>query len=1430
MPEVIKSVKDFKYSSGKLGTNPGGMYELDGQRYYLKFPAKKEGRTTSHGEDMARNEVLAAKLYQLAGVAVSELSLIRDSNGNLGIASKVEETFEQAGFNSVLRSDIKWPTLPGVANGLAVDAWLCNWDVVGSGYDNIGTYTNPKTGASEAFRLDTGGALIYRAQGELKGTYFGDVALEIDTLRGMNPQVPNEQSAAIFGSAAKEEIKRGVQAIANIPQNKIEELVNEYGCGGDNEKAELIRKLLARRNNLMQRFNVQAQVQQQPTAELSKQNIVPKKIGYFEWLKSQGVESSFENTYGKKNRTEAKSAYVFASAEAAYAFKDKYLNDGTLFGEVFLEKRLEKYCVPINLKAQALLKRKFQEEQAAPLTLEDCTRQMDLVKKAQHKVSKFNGAEVRKELKVTRAQFKGVPDRIGNLSEMLSNKQDKAGWNQHAATSAIDIMLAVYLASNDHLLSTQERETINKTSQSILKTNEKERFVGGLKADANFVSYIEEEYPGDNGKHKRVSLIRENADHLLNGGQRIIVDKDTPKKLETLAAQAATENSYTQPRFLPDQNGNSDTDELIIHAGGMVGHSAMRVLKKEKDASAPGGYRYFYTKIDAGGGLERVDHDTKTGAGIYTTEVTPYFKTNELANGKLAVIYDQNGNPKKMNQNEIAALWANPKEYQRHMEASLFALVAAEREIVFYKNSGKLAVAHGEPTATKAGKFDEWQFFNNKINGTRGLEVPARTQITPIQLTGNCTAYSVMLTITHLAGDKIGYDIMQSAKTYNQESATVALTQRQADIEQDIENINALSKVVNIFSLNPEQAVYQTNKTAKINFADKFEAEAFKKSLLATHQIDVTISQSNDSDSYNVELKPEQIVKIVNTAKGFKDVGLIKNLLLSQECEIRQILDGEQKQNYVIQFANQDAAKQFSTLLNEKYKIQGSSGNKYVAQHMTNYDSDDQRYGVILTDTDITSLTQQLLQEEAAKQLAIAKPAKLAANQVPLQVAESPQKLDKSPGYEIVISEMTLEKIKQYQAKLSSGQEQAGEYLANKLNATGKAVEDLTTTEFIEAMLSTKKPFIFAESQIKGWGKDWNNSELAILGDINVTVPVTIYDNGTWSPGAPGFSIHQKPLEGELLFTPGALLKHGKDFSGNTPDFDEVTKDGVIDQVAYNALVERRLLPLLVHANEKAEREGKPALITLPGVGAGEFAGAFKGKMGVCLNIAIKEMLQKHSSHLGNIAAIYYDSYNECDNEQIEYHNIKYRVRPQMKGNQGKTQLSDPKTYQEAGDDFSKCKLYKIVAWDHVSLPGNDYFKGLRNTDDGVAAAATSSMAGITGVEGRYDANAKKYLPPNPPYHDWSEVAEKQVVHLRVENNLKIVTGAGALVKFADYQQVVNAPSFTIPNPPENLGYKDISIIAKTTLTGLVEVLYIKDQHQKNNYLLNFSNEQDAQN
>jgi len=367
--------------------------------------------------------------------------------------------------------------------------------------------------------------------------------------------------------------------------------------------------------------------------------------------------------------------------------------------------------------------------------------------------------------------------------------------------------------------------------------------------------------------------------------------------------------------------------------------------------------------------------------------------------------------------------------------------------------------------------------------------------------------------------------------------------------------------------------------------------------------------------------------------------------------------------------------------------------------------------------------------------------------------------------YDICLSEDTLDRIVAYKRDIETGRMQPGARLARRLPAA-------TTEQFIEALLATKQPRIFAESEIFCDGTDWMPRELALLGDINVAMKVQVFDNGTWSPGDKAFKAYDPPLDAALLFTPGPLLGTGAGFLGLSPDYMEVAAAGVIDQEKYNALMERRLLPLLHYANSTAATEGKPALVTLPGIGAGAFAGPFKGEMGGHLDLALRYILQKHGAALPHIGAVCFDPFNEGADADATYHGIAYRVRPAAL-HPGRPQLSAPVDWQEQGDDFSNYGLYKIVAWDHASLPGNDFFGGSRFTDDGVAAAATNAMEVVTGVAGNYRRGA--YLPP-AEHANWESVAHQANTRLQACGNVHVAMKEGS------YRPLTPPPT----SPPKN--------------------------------------------
>lgn len=346
-------------------------------------------------------------------------------------------------------------------------------------------------------------------------------------------------------------------------------------------------------------------------------------------------------------------------------------------------------------------------------------------------------------------------------------------------------------------------------------------------------------------------------------------------------------------------------------------------------------------------------------------------------------------------------------------------------------------------------------------------------------------------------------------------------------------------------------------------------------------------------------------------------------------------------------------------------------------------------------------------------------------------------------GYTILLSGQTEQKVKLYLNDLKRGLLQPGHYVQLALDEC--TLSSLNILEFLEILMNTKKPQIYAESSLRGDGRDWNSYELSILGDISIAVPVIVFDDATHTHP----EVHDKPFGAHLIYVPGALLHSGY---GSIPaDFPEVVTNGNIDAIAYKSLYERRLLPGLLYANNIAISTGKKAFVTIPGLGCGCFAGSFHGEIEPFLSEALESILSKHQARLQGLEGVYFDPYNQLNQKTCQFGNITYMVRPLQKmSDKGFPQLS--KINQFENGSFAECMLFSFVAWDHVSWPGNDFYIGSRNTDDGVKAAATSSMHTMTNIEGNYNPNFNKYLPP-PEFGNWYDVVKKNKLRLQVVNN-----------------------------------------------------------------------------
>jgi hypothetical protein len=181
-----------KYTKIKnLGGTTGGAYlvELEsGEKKVLK-------RSTSPSH--LKEEYTANRIYDVLGVPAPKARLYREGSDVMQMTDYIEGT-----PLGELSGEERAEAEESLREGFVADALLGNWDVLGTGDDNI------LWDGETAWRIDNGGALRYRAQGAQKGSKFGPEVTELDTLRD-----PKRSAARVFGSVTDEEIARQASEI-----------------------------------------------------------------------------------------------------------------------------------------------------------------------------------------------------------------------------------------------------------------------------------------------------------------------------------------------------------------------------------------------------------------------------------------------------------------------------------------------------------------------------------------------------------------------------------------------------------------------------------------------------------------------------------------------------------------------------------------------------------------------------------------------------------------------------------------------------------------------------------------------------------------------------------------------------------------------------------------------------------------------------------------------------------------------------------------------------------------------------------------------------------------------------------------------------------------------------------------------------------------
>ena len=204
---------------GQLGTNPAGIYsDGNGHKYYVKML-----ETPMH----ARNEFLAAKLYQLAGAPVFNYLLSIDA---CQIVTRWVELDKKniSQFSETERREAQ--------HWFAVHAWTANWDAAGFAGDNQGVANG------KVLTLDVGGALEFRAYGDPKGKTFGT---RVEELKVMRNDPNNPHAMKLFSSMTSEQLHCSIQSVTKLSDQKISDVIIENG--GSKKLAD---KMIARKADM----------------------------------------------------------------------------------------------------------------------------------------------------------------------------------------------------------------------------------------------------------------------------------------------------------------------------------------------------------------------------------------------------------------------------------------------------------------------------------------------------------------------------------------------------------------------------------------------------------------------------------------------------------------------------------------------------------------------------------------------------------------------------------------------------------------------------------------------------------------------------------------------------------------------------------------------------------------------------------------------------------------------------------------------------------------------------------------------------------------------------------------------------------------------------------------------------------------------------
>ena len=204
----MEDLTDVCYVAGS--THALATCKLDGDKYYLKFSQSYAFANPTDKSMQIGVEYLAYKIYQLyPSNAPDGIEIVSDpKQQRIGLASREVKGVPGRGVDFK-----KW--VDSISGGAMVDIFLANWDVRNTNNFVVDTDTNI------ASRVDPGGALTFRAQGQRKGSRFSPQAGEIKTM--MDPKMRGGAGFLL----SEVDVKKAASAFLSVEWSQIFNAIGE---------------------------------------------------------------------------------------------------------------------------------------------------------------------------------------------------------------------------------------------------------------------------------------------------------------------------------------------------------------------------------------------------------------------------------------------------------------------------------------------------------------------------------------------------------------------------------------------------------------------------------------------------------------------------------------------------------------------------------------------------------------------------------------------------------------------------------------------------------------------------------------------------------------------------------------------------------------------------------------------------------------------------------------------------------------------------------------------------------------------------------------------------------------------------------------------------------------------------------------------------